>query len=213
MTRDKFVMAFDTETGGLNPQDADLLTFYGGIFDEDLKLVEELYLKLKPNDGRLPIAEAGALKVNGIDIKAHLADPETVAYSEGHDKLVAMLKRYSKKIGRSINIRPLGYNVPFDVKWSQHYLLSPKEWEGLLHYKHVDVMQNVDFLKDCGWFPQDLGSLNTVIDYLQLPKRNFHNAKEDTLATLDVYKKLLEIMNSKKDGGQTQDLIVLLESE
>ena len=213
MTKEKYLMAFDTETGGLDPTSADLLTFYAAIFDEDLKLVEEINLKLKPNDGRLPIAEAGALKVNGIDIKAHIEDPETITYSEANTKITAMLKKYLKKTGRFSNIRPLGYNVPFDIKWTQQHILSTKEWESILHYKHVDVMQNVDFLKDSGWFPQDLGSLNTVVDYLQLPKRNAHNAKEDTLMTVDVYKKLLEIMSSKREGGQAQDLISLLEAE
>jgi DNA polymerase III epsilon subunit-like protein len=209
----KFIMAFDTECGGLNPSTADLLTFYGGIFDEEFKLMEELYLKLKPNDGRLPVAEAQALKVNGIDIKAHLADPETVSYAEGKQKLVSMLKKYFKKTGRSSNLRALGYNVPFDLRWSQHHLLSQNEWESIFHYKHIDVMQDVDFLKECGWFPSDLGSLGTVVDFLQLPKRAAHDAKQDTLMTVDVYKKLLEIMKSKKDGGNVQDLITLLESE
>ena len=74
-------------------------------------------------------------------------------------------------------------------------------------------MQNVDFLKEAGWFPSDLGSLNTVVEYLQLPKRSAHNAKEDTLMTVDVHKKLLEIMGAKKDGGSVQDLIGLLEAE
>jgi DNA polymerase III epsilon subunit-like protein len=210
---EKYFMAFDTETGGLHPSDADLLTFYGGIFDQEYKLVDELYLKLKPNDGRLPITEAGALKVNGINIKEHLEDPETITYFEANQKIVTMLRKVLKKTGRFSNIRPLGYNVPFDIRFVQHYLLAPKEWESILHYKHVDVMQNVDFLKDSGWFPPELGSLNTVVEYLQLPKRNAHNAKDDTLMTVDVHKKLLEIMQSKKDGGQAQDLISLLEAE
>lgn len=213
MSKNKFLMAFDTETGGLIPGDADLLTFYAGIFDEELKLVDELYLKLRPNDGRLPITEAQALKVNGINIVAHLEDPETITYAEATVKIKDMLNKYLQKTGRFSNIRPLGYNVPFDIKWTQHFLLPMKEWESILHYKHVDVMQNVDFLKDSGWFPQDLGSLGTVVDFLQLPKRNAHNAKEDTLMTIDVYKKLLEIMRSKKEGGQAQDLISLLEAE
>lgn len=213
MSKEKFFMGFDTETGGLNPAQADLLTFYAGIFDEDLKLVEELDLKLKPDNGRLPIAEAQALKVNGIDLKAHLENPSTITYSEGKVLLIAMLRRHLKKTGRFSNIRPFGYNVPFDVNWSQYHLLPKDEWDSILHYKHVDVMQNVDFLKECGWFPPDLGSLGTVVDYLQLPKRSAHNAKEDTLMTVDVHRKLLEIMKSKKDGGSAQDLISLLEAE
>jgi len=208
-----YLMCFDTETGGFDPRKADLLTAYFCILDEEFKMQDELYLKLKPNGERLPIAEAQALRVNGINMQEHLADSETVSYSEGKEKLVAMLKKYLKKNGRYSNIRPLGYNVPFDVKWVQEHLLPQEEWESILHYKHVDVMQNADFLKECGWFPKDLGSLGTVVDYLQLPKRAAHNAREDTLMTVDVHRKLLEIMKAKKDGGQVQDLISLLESE
>jgi DNA polymerase III epsilon subunit-like protein len=88
-----------------------------------------------------------------------------------------------------------------------------EDWLKYFHYKRIDVMERVDFLKECGWFPTDLGSLVTVADYLQIPKRSAHNAKEDTLMTIDVYKKLLEIMKSKKEGGSSQDLIALLEAE
>lgn len=209
----QFYMPFDSETGGLNEETADLLTLYAAIMDEEFKICDELYLKLKPNGGRLPVVEAQALKVNGINIQAHLADPETLTYAEGREKLEAMLRKYLKKNGRFSNIRPLGYNVPFDVRWVQQHVLPTDDWQSILHYKNVDVMERVDFLKEAKWFPQDLGSLGSVVDYLQLPKRAAHNAKEDTLMTIDVYKKLLEIMKSKKDGGQAQDLISLLESE
>lgn len=206
-------MPFDSETGGLVPKKADLLTLYTAIMDEDFKIQDELYLKLKPDGGRLPIAEAQALAVNKINIQEHLADPETITYSEGKAKLVAMLRKYLKKKGRFSNIRPLGYNVPFDVNWTQQHVLPEDEWKDIFHYKHIDVMERVDFLKEAGWFPSDLGSLGTVVDYLQLPKRDAHNAREDTLMTVDVYKKLLEIMKAKKEGGQAQDLISLLEAE
>lgn len=211
--REKFFLGFDSETGGLLPQKADLLTFYGAILDENYSVVEEIDLKLKPDGGRLPIAEAQALNVNGIDLKAHLENPATITYTEGHDLLVKMLKKYLKKSGRFSNIRPFGFNVPFDIRYTQAYLLPVEEWESILHYQFVDVMQNVNFLKDSGWFPSDLGNLSTVVDYLGLPKRSAHNAKEDTLMTVDVHKKILEIMRSKKEGGQAQDLISLLEAE
>ena len=206
-------MPFDSETGGFNPKTADLLTLYVAIADEEFKILDEVYLKLKPDGGRLPIAEAQALKVNGIDIQAHLSDPETITYSEAKVKVITLLKKHLKKTGRFSNIRPLGYNVPFDVKWVQEHILPADEWESILHYKNVDVMERVDFLKEVEWFPKDLGSLGSVVDYLQLPKRAAHNAKEDTLMTVDVYKKLKEIMKSKRDGGSAQDLISLLEAE
>ena len=209
-------LVFDTETGGLNENKADLLTAYFCVMTEDFQILEELYLKLKPDNGRYPIAEDGALKVNGINLQAHLADPETVTYSEGRLKLIAMIKRHLKKNGRFSNITPMGYNCPFDVRWTQKHLLPQEDWESLLHYKNADVMAAVDFLKEVGWFPKTLGSLATVVEYLGVPTRGAHNAKEDTLMTIDVKKKILEIMKSKKDGGgagASQDLISLLESE
>ncbi len=209
-------LAFDSETGGLDENKADLLTWYGGIMNEDYQILDEVYLKLKP-EGRLPIAEAGALKVNGINIQNHLADPETVTYAVGRERVIAMLKKHLKKNGRFSNITPMGYNTPFDIRWTQKHLLSTEDWLSILHYKVWDVMQDVDFLKRAGWFPKELGSLGTVVDFLGIPKRNAHNAKEDTLMTIDVAKKVMEIMKSKKDGGSSagagQDLISLLEAE
>lgn len=208
-----FYAAFDSETGGLNPDEVDMLTFYMSILNDDLELVDELYLKLKPDKG-IPVAHADALKVNGINVKAHLEDPETVTYSEGKNKLIKMLTKYHKKEGRFNNIKPLGYNVPFDERFTWKHLLPFNEWEKFMHYKRVDVMERVDFLKESKWFPSDLGSLSSVNDYLQLPKRTAHNAKDDTLMCVDVYAKLLSIMKSKKDNAASQtDIIALLESE
>ena len=211
---DQYFLCFDTETGGLSPESADLLTAYFAIADEEYKILDEIYLKLKPNSERLPIVESQALKINGIDIKAHLADPETISYDEGKEKLLAMIKKYLKKSGKYSNIRPFGYNIlGFDIKWLQKYLLPENEWVKVLHYKTADVMQAVDFLKRVGWFPPELGSLNTVVEFLGLPKLDAHDAKNDVQMTISVDKKLKEIMAAKKDGGQSADLISLLEAE
>lgn len=209
-------MPFDSETGGLNENKADLLTWYGAIMTEDYQIVDELYLKLKPDD-RLPIAEAGALKVNGINLSDHLADPETVTYSEGQKRLEAMIRKHLKRNGRYSNITPMGYNCPFDVRWTQKHLFPQEVWESLLHYKTHDVMAIVDALKKYGIFPKTLGSLGTVVEYLGIPTRNAHNAKEDTLMTVDVDKKLAELFRRMREGasggGASQDLISLLEAE
>lgn len=203
----------DSETGGLNENEADMLTFYMGLFDEDFKPLDELYLKLKPNDGRLPIAHAGALEVNKIDIHAHLDDPETVTYAEGNKKLVDMLNRFYKKEGRASNLKAVGHNIFFDQKFVWKYLMPFDQWEKLFHYKSICTMQRADFLKEASWFPPELGSLSTINDYLGLPKRNAHNAKDDSIMCIEVYKKILDIMKSKKaNAAPAQDLISLLEA-
>lgn len=206
--------AGDTETGGLLPEKQDLLTFYGGMYTEDWTLLEELELKLKPNDGRLPNVEAGALKVNGIDIHKHMADPKTVTYKEGNALLTAMLRRHLSKNGRYSNLNPMFYNAPFDVGFLQKYVLPADEWGSILHYKNLDPSQAVDFLKRCGWLPKEVGTLVSMVEFFGIPKRNAHTAKDDSLMMIDVWKKLCEMMKSKQENGSgNQDLISLLEQE
>lgn len=211
---DSYWLAFDVESGSLDPSTADLLTLYMAIVDENFKIADELDLKLKPDGGRLPIAEAGALKVNGIDLYKHLADPETITYSEAKEKIVTMVKKYLKKHGKYSNITALGQNIGFDIDWLQYHVLPKEEYNKLIHYGKVDTKMCVDFLKDSGWFPRDIGNLGSIAKHLNVPLSNAHNAKSDTLATVEIYKKLLELMASKKDGGgQSVDLIALLEQE
>lgn len=212
---EQYTMPFDCETGGTDEVKTDLLTLYACIMDENFKIIDEVDLKLKPDGGRFPIAEAGALAVNKIDIKKHMEDPETVTYSEGSKRLLAMVKKYAGKRGRFSNMTPYGFNVPFDKKYVQQYLIPKDQWEALFHYKDADVDQAVSFLRRVGWIPKDVARLQDVADYLGVPKRLAHNAKEDVLRTIDTDKKLIELMKSKKDGGggQSQDLISLLEAE
>lgn len=206
-------VALDVESGSLIPSKGDLLTVYVGMFNEDFKLLEELDLKLKPNDGRLPVAEAGALKVNGIDLKSHIEDPSTITYNEARGKLLSMFGRHLKRNGRYSNLVPMAYNYDFDYRWLQYHVLTEEDWNSVLHYGKIDPKMCVDFLKSCSWLPPELGSLVSAADYFKVPKRNAHNAREDVFMMIDVYKAILDLMKSKKDGGQSQDLISLLESE
>jgi hypothetical protein len=207
------MLAFDLETGGLDPTKADLLTGYFAMLDQDFKILEELSLHLKP-EGRLPIVEAAAMATNGIDIQKHLESPDTITYAEGAKKLVSMIKRHLKKKGRYSNIIPFGYNIlTFDIVWAQYHLIDKTTWESMVHYKALDVMQHVDMLKNHGWLPPNVGNLKSMVDFFGVPKGEAHVAKDDILMTLGVYNKVRELMDSKKSGGNNQDLISLLEAE
>lgn len=211
---DQYWIAFDSETGGLNPATADMLTLYMAVVDQDFKIREELDLKLKPDGGRLPIAEAGALKVNGIDVRKHLEDPDTITYSEAKEKIITMLKKYLKKTGRYSNLTPLGQNVQFDIDWLQHHILPKDDYDKIIHYGKMDTKLVSDFLKVCGWFPKDVGNLGSIAKHLNVSLSNAHTARADTLACVEIFKKMIELMASKKDGGgQGTDLISLLEAD
>lgn len=207
-----FIVCMDSETGDLDPKKGDILTLYMALCDENLMVLAEMDLKLKPDD-RNPIAGEEALSVNKIDIKAHLADPTTITYSEAKKRIVAFVAPYLKKTGRYSNLIPLGQNVSFDLAMVWEYIMSKEEWEKMFSYNVEDTKTASLFLKRCGWLPKDVGSLGSLVDFFGIAKREAHEAKGDVNMTLDVYKKMIELMKSKKEGGQTQDLISLLEAE
>lgn len=209
---DNYIVCLDTETGGLDCKKTDVLTLHAAICDEDLKILDELSLKLKP-EGRLPICEDGALKVNKIDLKAHLADPATVIYPEGKKKFLTFLDKYLKKRGRYSNLSLLGQNVGFDKNFIFEYIVDPSTWNNYMSYNDEDTKNVCTFMKRCGWLPKDVGTLASLVEFFGIPKREAHEARGDVLMTIDVYKAQIALMKSKKSGGATQDLISLLEAE
>lgn len=207
-----YYLAFDTETGGLDENVEDVLTFYAAIVTTDWKVVDEVDLKVKPDGGRFPVANARALQVNGIDLRKHMEDPTTITYSEAKKLIMAMAEKY-RKPGRFSNITPLGHNVPFDHSFTWKHIVPKAEWQKVMHYGMADTKSDCDALKRWGFLPQSCGTLGSLVEHFNIPKRNAHNAKEDTLMCIDVAKAMQAFMQSKKDGGTTQDLIALLEAE
>lgn len=207
----KYRVCVDCETGGLKESESDLLTMYMGVVDENGKFFDELDLLLKPDD-RLPIAHADALEVTGINIQEHITNPNTITYSQAKEKIVQVLKKYREK-GKYSNLTFFGFNCPFDLKFIYKYIISQEEFEKLVHYKNTDVMYDIDMLKRKGWLPPTVGNLSSCVEHFGLPKGKAHNAKEDILMTLELDKKITELMDAKKAGGQVLDIIQLLESE
>lgn len=209
---DSYFVCMDSETGGLRAKQADILTLFMSITDEDFKVIEELDLKLKP-EGRLPIVESGAMAVNKIDLQKHLEDPNTVTYTEAKVKIIAFAKKYLKKRGRYSNLIVLGQNVMFDLKFIWEHIIPEEEWETIFSYNVEDTKTASLFLKRCGWLPKDIGTLKSLVEYFNIPRQEAHEARGDVHMTLGVYKAMVSLMDSKKNGGSNQDIISLLESE
>lgn len=209
---EKYFFVMDAETGGLNPKTSDLLTLYIAVTDENLKIVDGLDLKMKPDTG-LPIAEAQALSVNKIDLEKHIVDPETIKYSEAKVRITALAKKYLKKRGKYSNLLVLGQNVSYDLGYIKEYLFTHDEWDSMFSYNVEDTKSAALFLKRCGWLPQDCGTLGSLVEFFGIPKHTAHEARGDVMMTIAVYGKMIELMKSKKDGGTSTDLISLLEAE
>lgn len=203
---------FDLETGGLNPEKDTILTAYFGIYNDNLELIDELDLKLKPDDLAQLSCHPEALKVTGINLEQHLQDPKTINYTQGRDLLLGFLGKYKIK-GKRRHFRPCGQNLTFDLNFLHNQFISQSDWDKLVHYNPIDTLRILTFLQDIEILPDELGSLTSLVKHFQIPQGLAHNAKEDVKMTVEVYRKLSELVGRLKTSstGISSDLLSIIE--
>lgn len=208
MSKPRF-LAFDTETGGINPKKNPILTAYFAVVGEDYGVLDELYLFIKPEPPFVDI-EAAALSTNKIDMATHLQRSDLVNRVEAKEKLSAFLKKHKPKGNK---VKPLGHNVEFDINMLKAQIFSTEEWEDLVHYAKMDTKMSADLLKEAGWLPPEIGTLESLVRHFNLVQLGAHDAKNDTLMMIEVYKKLIDTLVNKKTSSSENsiDILSLLE--
>lgn len=188
---------YDCETGGKNSKVNSLLTAYFAVYDNNLILIDDLYLQLKPNEIEDLNVEAEALKVNKINLRDHVEDPSTLTYEDGKARLLELLNTYKIPKKRK-HYRPCGHNIAFDNNFLFDQLISQEEWEETVHYNPIDTLRITTFLQDVGMLPPELGRLTSLAEYFGIPFEEAHNAREDIKMNVEVYKALKKIMKTHK---------------
>lgn len=207
-------MFFDTETGGLNPKIHSLLTAYFAVCDKDLNIIDELELQLKPSDlSKLKLTQE-AMNVNKINIQDHLKDPNTITYEEGRVKLKQFFIRNKIK-GKRKSLMPCGHNIQFDKEMIWEQLMPQNEFEEDVHYRTLDTSSVTTFLKDVGILPEDLGNLMSLVEHFGVPKQEAHNAKGDVRMNIEMYRRMKEMMVSRKLSmiGGNSSLLEIIEAQ
>ncbi len=188
-------IALDCEMGGIDLKYS-LLTAYFVILTDDLQPRSELYLRLKPDDGDYIVC-GEALGVNKINLVEH--DKVAVPYHEGRSQIGKWLRDTLGAPGKD-RLRALGHNVGGDIRFVWQYLYSREKWENYVSYRQLDTATICQFLKDNCKLPKDVaspgglsGSLMSLVRYFGIPydESTLHDAKVDTLLTVEVYKKML----------------------
>jgi DNA polymerase III alpha subunit (gram-positive type) len=183
-------LGLDVETGGIEG-DVSLLTAYFGVWNKDFTLVDELDLKLIPDDGIYKV-RGDALAVNKIDL-TELAKV-AMTYKQGGTALYKFLDYNALQAGDMLI--PLGHNVFYDVECIQKNLISKGSWLSKVSYRTLDTMPIARFLKDAGKLDIEGISLGKLIEYFGIEIDGVaHEAKYDALATVEVYKRMLALIN------------------
>lgn len=181
----------DAEMGGIDLKYS-LLTAYFLITDDKFNVIDKLSLFLKPDDG-IYILSAQGMSVNKIDIVQH--DKIAIPYKEAKTILYKFLSKNSDN-GKN-KLTPVGHGVRGDITHILDKLISEGSWEQHCTYHYIDTSVVLQFLRACGKIPHHIdGSVSGMVKYLDIPMSTnveWHSAEFDTLMTMFVYKKMVEI--------------------
>lgn len=184
------ILAFDTETGGLDPRDADLLTAYFEVIDQDYKTIDSLSLTVKPDGEALIKAHPKALEVNRIVIAEHVE--KAIPYSEAKEKLRRFLAKHSNPRNK---LTPMAHNISFDLGFVNTYLLDKKDWEQYVSYHTLDTGTLATALKFYGAIPSDYKlSLGSLAEFFKVKRGSniAHTAEGDVKVMIEIFKSMGE---------------------
>jgi DNA polymerase III epsilon subunit-like protein len=183
----------DTETGGIG-LDKSLLTAYFMVCDNDFVVKDELYLRVKPDDGVYRVT-GEAMAINKIDLPRH--DKISITYKEAGTVLYKFLqKNYTDD--QKEKLIPVGHGMSGDLDHIFDKLVRRSTWETFVSYRRLDTSVTVQFLKSCGVFPDSVsGSLESLCEHFYISNGSLHDARVDAVNTKEVLIKLMNIIKTK----------------
>lgn len=196
-----YYITFDTELSSLD-LDNSLLTAYFVILNENLEIEKELDLRLMPNDNWYRFSPS-AMAVNKIDL-VELAKT-AVTYKEGGTLLFDFIARAYKQVGEQPNFSgfpnelkliPFGQGIISDTRQLTTNLINRGTWDNYVSYRTIELSSLTQVLKIKKRLPEDLsGGLESMVEYFRIKiEGNAHEAKTDTYANIEVFKKLMELI-------------------
>lgn len=177
------ILAFDTETGGLEPKEASLLTAYFEVIDSNFNTLDKLSLKVMPDDGIIK-ANPQALAINKIDLEQH--KKEAITYTEAKKQLTAFLAKHSTKFDK---LTPLAHNIDFDLGFLHEHVMSKQSWELYNSYRKLDTANLANFFKLVGWFDKDQKmALGDIAKNLEIEVKGAHTSDGDVAMMIQILK-------------------------
>ena len=188
-----YYIFLDNEMGGVEIDKYSFLTSYLMVVDADFKIIDDLYLYLKPDDGIYKVC-ASSMEVNQIDLIEH--DKKAITYKEAGTKLYLWLKKHTND--GQLKLMPIGHGVGGDIMWIVEHLISRGSWEKFISHRRVDTLSACQFLKTCNCFPETVsGSLESLSEHFKLTDKvcgSLHDAKVDTWLNYYVFLELRKII-------------------
>jgi hypothetical protein len=204
-----YLLPLDIETGGIG-LDKSLLTLFAKMVRWDGKQIRqvqvnfdyeladyELDLKIKPNDGIYRVTGT-AMEINKIDLAKH--DKVAITEKEAGTKTYKYLEKCYKVANavrsEPVKLIPCGHNVAFDIRHIKECLISEGSFNQFVSYRCLDTCSMAQGLRLVGKLPENLEcSLKSLGEYFGIKPESgeLHDAKYDTLLSIGVLEKLLQL--------------------
>jgi len=183
------MLFLDTETGGLDPRSHSLLSL-GLVVGDGPRLTHSLEILIRHEPY---VVSAGGMKVNRIDLVQHSAlalEPDMAL-----TVLDVFLDQHFPHRCQPVILA--GHNVQFDQAFLATFLASHgRTLEPRFSHRMVDTHSMAAALRDAGQLPLDNLSSSALFAHfgIELPEEKRHTALGDSLATFELYWKLVELM-------------------
>lgn len=188
MSKDCVVL--DVETGGLDSKRHSLLTV-GIVLVKDDVALEQGEFKIKHNEY---CVTAKALKINKIDLVKHHEDADAITLEQAKETLTTFVKNVFGEEKPEV----VGHNVAFGIGFVRDQIFGSKEeMDKTFSYRSIDTAGISRFLTEAGIISPRNNSLDGLIEYFGVGSSedsDRHTALGDALKTLEVYKKLVEVV-------------------
>ena len=194
----KKVLVFDTETGGLDSNEHDVLTL--GFVAADIvsgKIHDKLYIEVSHDTYRVT---GKALQVNGIDLVKH--HKKALTEKDAVGQIVDFIKKNFKG---NIPVTPAGQNLPFDEGFVKKlFEKAGAKYNDFIHYSYLDTMPVLRFLAKLGVIPDSACRLQGAKKHFDVKQKrgSSHNAIGDAEATVAIFAKLAELVNPSEDKAK-----------
>lgn len=184
-------LAYDTETGGLDPDKHSILTYHGILLTKEFEIIDEIGFNLKPDNGDYCVTPK-ALETNGINLVEH--DKVAIPYSQAGQEFKSFLAKYCEN-GSPYPKRlfAVGQNIQFDYGFVTK-TFAKDAMDKYMTRGGVDLYTLSLTLNSLGKI-RNLKNwqLGTMCKFFEV-EFQAHNCKEDIHATVKCIKKCLELM-------------------
>ncbi len=179
----------DTETGGLTPDKASLLSIGVVIWEQGTISASTEILVKEDNI----IASEEALAITKIDLEKH--SKEAIYTKEGLEHLISFCKRNTQTTKPWIIA---GHNTLFDITFLKYSFKKYKlDYSKYFSHRTVDTSSILRFLYCSGYFSEDISSSDKAFKHFNIQIKKRHTALGDVLATAQLFNELIKIIKVK----------------